>query len=161
MRYLAEISGKSLEVAQIQQQILEANPILEAFGNAKTLYVVSEVCFKYFRRNDNSSRFGKFIQIQFDSGGFLTGAQITNYLLEVILTLAMLTLQKSRLVHQAAGERNYHVLSFVENKQLTHIDFLSTTCRCLRTTKREITFKACKYVSLYKSKWLPNNRRGR
>ena len=74
------------EEVSIEQQVLQSNPILESFGNARTI------------RNDNSSRFGKFIDIKFTKSGKLSGASIETYLLE-----------KVRLIHPGAGERNYHV----------------------------------------------------
>ena len=70
----------------VEQQVLDSNPILESFGNARTI------------RNDNSSRFGKYIDIRFSAVGRLTGARIDTYLLE-----------KVRLIRQAEGERNFHV----------------------------------------------------
>jgi len=72
--------------ASIEDQVLQSNPILESFGNART------------HRNDNSSRFGKFIELRFNHKGTLVGASIETYLLE-----------KVRLISQAEGERNYHV----------------------------------------------------
>ncbi|KAJ4955072.1 hypothetical protein NE237_011855 [Protea cynaroides] len=86
MRYLAYMGGRAAaEGRSVEQQVLESNPVLEAFGNAKTL------------RNNNSSRFGKFVEIQFDQQGRISGAAIRTYLLE-----------RSRVCQVSDPERNYH-----------------------------------------------------
>jgi myosin I len=88
MMYIAAVtSATSKAIDHVKDIILESNPLLESFGNAKTL------------RNNNSSRFGKYMEIQFDaSGAQPVGGRISNYLLE-----------KSRLIRQTPGERNFHV----------------------------------------------------
>ncbi|KAK5170569.1 class II myosin [Saxophila tyrrhenica] len=94
IQYLASVATSdtpraksgSRQHSNLSEQILRANPILEAFGNAQTV------------RNNNSSRFGKFIRIEFTRSGQIAGAFIDWYLLE-----------KSRVVHLNAHERNYHV----------------------------------------------------
>ena len=87
MQYIANVSGGSnSSIQEIKDMVLATNPLLESFGNAKTL------------RNNNSSRFGKYLEIQFNSQGEPVGANINNYLLE-----------KSRVVGQITNERNFHI----------------------------------------------------
>ncbi|XP_036106782.1 unconventional myosin-Ia isoform X2 [Molossus molossus] len=86
MSYVAAVCGKGDQVNSVKEQLLHSNPVLEAFGNAKTI------------RNNNSSRFGKYMDIEFDFKGSPLGGVITNYLLE-----------KSRVVKQLKGERNFHI----------------------------------------------------
>ncbi|CAH0551807.1 unnamed protein product [Brassicogethes aeneus] len=85
MRYFATVGGNATET-QVEKKVLASSPIMEAIGNAKTT------------RNDNSSRFGKFIELQFNKQFNISGASMRTYLLE-----------KSRVVFQAPDERNYHI----------------------------------------------------
>uniref|UniRef100_A0A670ZPJ9 Myosin VB n=1 Tax=Pseudonaja textilis TaxID=8673 RepID=A0A670ZPJ9_PSETE len=105
MRFFASVGGSSSE-SNIEEKVLASSPIMEAIGNAKTT------------RNDNSSRFGKYIQIGFDKRYRIIGANMRTYLLE-----------KSRVVFQAADERNYHIFyqlcasaSLPELKDLSLLD---------------------------------------
>ncbi|NWY04412.1 MYH6 protein, partial [Nothoprocta ornata] len=97
---IAAIGDRKKEAANsskgtLEDQIIQANPALEAFGNAKTV------------RNDNSSRFGKFIRIHFGATGKLASADIETYLLE-----------KSRVIFQLKAERNYHIFyQILSNKK--------------------------------------------
>ncbi len=92
LQFIADLSATQSgrivaeDTTSIEQQLLQANPILEAFGNAKTV------------RNHNSSRFGKLISVKFDKLGAICESTVVSYLLE-----------KSRVAHQSVGERNYHI----------------------------------------------------
>jgi myosin heavy chain 6/7 len=81
-----EAAGGVKKKGSLEDQVVQTNPVLEAFGNAKTV------------RNDNSSRFGKFIRIHFGPSGKLAGADIETYLLE-----------KARVISQQSLERSYHI----------------------------------------------------
>jgi myosin V len=91
MSYLTTLGGMGMDALKegelsVMERVLQSNPVLEAFGNARTL------------RNDNSSRFGKFIELGFSRAGHLMGAKVQTYLLE-----------KVRIAFHASGERNYHI----------------------------------------------------
>uniref|UniRef100_A0A669PW93 Myosin-7 n=1 Tax=Phasianus colchicus TaxID=9054 RepID=A0A669PW93_PHACC len=107
---IAAIGDRKKEVANsskgtLEDQIIQANPALEAFGNAKTV------------RNDNSSRFGKFIRIHFGATGKLASADIETYLLE-----------KSRVIFQLKAERNYHIFyQILSNKKPELLEMLLIT----------------------------------
>lgn len=90
LHHLTALSQKGTHGSGVEQTILGAGPVLEAFGNAKTKF------------NNNSSRFGKFIQVNYKENGAVHGALVQKYLLE-----------KSRIVSQVTNERNYHVFYYL------------------------------------------------
>ncbi|XP_041980868.1 unconventional myosin-IXAa-like isoform X2 [Aricia agestis] len=90
LHHLTALSQKGSHGSGVEQTILSAGPVLEAFGNAKTAH------------NNNSSRFGKFIQVNYKENGMVHGAVVQKYLLE-----------KSRICSQGRNERNYHVFYYL------------------------------------------------
>jgi myosin-1 len=84
--YITKVTGGGAEIQKVKNVIMESNPLLEAFGNAKTI------------RNNNSSRFGKYCEIQFSRAGQPDGGKISNFLLE-----------KSRICNQGPNERGFHI----------------------------------------------------
>ncbi|KAI1280411.1 Unconventional myosin-Va [Halotydeus destructor] len=116
MRYFASIAGSNA-TSNVENRVLASNPIMEAIGNAKTT------------RNDNSSRFGKYIQIIFDpQSRAIVGGNMRTYLLE-----------KSRISRQSEGERNFHIFyqmcSYAKSANLSHLGLDSWDFDYLGTQK--------------------------
>lgn len=126
MEYVAKCTG--VETGSVQA-VLQSNPVLEAFGNAVTI------------RNDNSSRFGKFIQLKMKEGK-LVGAEIKSYLLE-----------KVRVVKHGSGERNFHIMyQLLANRGLDPKDFKYTSCSDSDNDKEFDVFEEClKYEDTVKA----------
>ncbi|XP_065160823.1 unconventional myosin IC [Atheta coriaria] len=103
LQYVADVTDRKGNVENVKNKLLQSNPVLEAFGNART------------NRNDNSSRFGKYMDIEFNFEGNPVGGNILNYLLE-----------KSRVINQVPGERNFHIfyqlLAGAEDSRLEDLD---------------------------------------
>ena len=137
--YIAAVSGGGSATENIKRIFLESNPVLESFGNAKTL------------RNNNSSRFGKYFELEFDRYGNPTGGYISNYLLE-----------KSRICKPNDGERNFHIFyqifasKYASDLQLSSVkDFVYLSCSSCQNIEGlsekdefEITINAMKSVGM-------------
>ncbi|XP_030757921.1 unconventional myosin-IXa-like isoform X2 [Sitophilus oryzae] len=133
LHHLTALSQKGSHGSGVEQTILSAGPVLEAFGNAKTAH------------NNNSSRFGKFIQVNYKENGMVHGAVVQKYLLE-----------KSRICCQGRYERNYHVFYYLleganeQEKQLLHLQkpdkyyYLNKSCSPLDNVDESYEFSRLK-----------------
>ncbi|CAG9822727.1 unnamed protein product [Phaedon cochleariae] len=133
LHHLTALSQKGSHGSGVEQTILSAGPVLEAFGNAKTAH------------NNNSSRFGKFIQVNYKENGMVHGAVVQKYLLE-----------KSRICSQGRYERNYHVFYYLleganeQEKQQLHLKradqyyYLNKSCASLDKTDESYEFSRLK-----------------
>ena len=133
LHHLTALSQKGSHGSGVEQTILSAGPVLEAFGNAKTAH------------NNNSSRFGKFIQVNYKENGMVHGAVVQKYLLE-----------KSRICSQGRNERNYHVFYYLlegateQEKQLLHLKtpdqyyYLNKSCYTLENVDESYEFSRLK-----------------
>lgn len=113
LKHLANVAGSEEGGDLTIKKVIESNPLLESFGNAKTV------------RNDNSSRFGKFLELQFSRGCNLLGSNVVTYLLE-----------KSRVVHHSAGERTFHIFY----QLLAAPEKLKQSCGLKGLTRGELTY---------------------
>ncbi|XP_044259100.1 unconventional myosin-IXa-like [Tribolium madens] len=133
LHHLTALSQKGSHGSGVEQTILSAGPVLEAFGNAKTAH------------NNNSSRFGKFIQVNYKENGMVHGAVVQKYLLE-----------KSRICSQGRNERNYHVFYYLlegateQEKQILHLKtpdqyyYLNKSCHSLENVDESYEFSRLK-----------------
>jgi myosin I len=125
MQYIANVSGgASSQIQEVKDMVLATNPLLESFGCAKTL------------RNNNSSRHGKYLEIQFNGQGEPVGANITNYLLE-----------KNRVVGQIQNERNFHI--FYQFTKAATQDYRGKLIRLTYSDRRSIWSATSGIISLY------------